>query len=488
MEKGLNAEVVCIIMVKEISAQRKTFQGDVPLKLKNLERINILFGKNGSGKSSFVRNLYQNDPNTFHLVVPERGGDILHNSGVAENEYKLENRKKVRNKNNDNQYRERAISRMVNILTSEGHKTVHDKESGRVKISEITDLFQVVLPEFSVKFSEEPPFKFEVYRESDDNLKKVENVNQLSSGEAETLALATDIITESILSENKILLIDEPDVHLHLDMQHRFAIFLSEIMQKYNVQIIVTTHSPALIASILSVKKDVGIFCLDSKNKNIAAVKKDQNSIFTNLLNVDLGLAVILGRKVIIVEGNDDFLIWNQASRNPNFADCVLIQANGQDVNQYRTHAESILTSVLDINEKVGLTILDGDNRGNPSSTQQVGGILPCARLQCCTIENLLFTNEILAYVNSEVNLNEILNELSGDCCQSEKEMLEKIKYDKRCTKIDKKLTQKIYAKLDKHSSLRDWRVMLGKFLGNNQPVGELKEYLGNEIVNYIWN
>ncbi|MBQ4353188.1 MAG: ATP-binding protein, partial [Prevotella sp.] len=66
---------------------------------------------------------------------------------------------------------------------------------------------------------------------------------QLSSGEKQILAILLTVLVEN--EESYVLFMDEPEVSLHVEWQER----LVELILKLNpkVQIILTTHSPALI-------------------------------------------------------------------------------------------------------------------------------------------------------------------------------------------------------------------------------------------------
>ncbi|MBI2463584.1 AAA family ATPase [Candidatus Peregrinibacteria bacterium] len=460
------------------------------LTISNLKKINVLFGKNATGKSSFLRALYQSDAENYHLVVPERGGTgMQYSSGMLDQENSDQQKKRARNKNFDSEYRNRAISRATGILTSVGYKTIHNVKADHVSGEELTNLFRVILPEFKVQFSGNAPFNLEIYREDNGKEEKITDTIQLSSGQAEALSLAADIITQAVFwqKSKKTLLIDEPDAHLHIDLENRFAIFVNEIVTKFDIQIIIATHSSGLIASLLSLTEDVGIVCFDKRSEKISAIQKDQAAIFTNLLSIELALAVVLNRKIVIVEGNDDFLVWNQAARSPNFEDIALIQANGGDILKYKKNAEKILETALDNPNKSGITILDGDNKGE--FTNQESDILPCERLKCYSLENLLLTNELLAEMKDPIDLNDELEKLKneGDLSEEEKAQVDQIIKDKKNTKISKNLIKKLHLHIDDHSSSRDWRILIGKRLGVGKPTGELANFLGTEIVNYLW-
>ncbi len=66
---------------------------------------------------------------------------------------------------------------------------------------------------------------------------------QLSSGEKQMLAILLTVLVEN--REPYALLMDEPEISLHIDWQQRLIDLIRELNP--NVQIILSTHSPALI-------------------------------------------------------------------------------------------------------------------------------------------------------------------------------------------------------------------------------------------------
>ena len=70
-------------------------------------------------------------------------------------------------------------------------------------------------------------------------------LDQLSSGEKQVLLILTTVF----LQENKpsILLMDEPEISLHISWQDRLIGVIRELNP--NCQLIVTTHSPNIFAS-----------------------------------------------------------------------------------------------------------------------------------------------------------------------------------------------------------------------------------------------
>lgn len=118
--------------------------------------------------------------------------------------------------------------------------------------AELERLMSEFLPDFQLRLvGEEPPF--ELTRIATGEL--VGPVENLSSGEAEYLTVGLDIVLQSALwnlEERKapILLIDEPDQHLHPDLQQRFGQLLVQVVDHFEVQVIVATHSTTLLSAL----------------------------------------------------------------------------------------------------------------------------------------------------------------------------------------------------------------------------------------------
>jgi predicted ATPase len=63
-------------------------------KLKNLTKINVLLGKNGTGKSVLLRHFEQHKKNlpdfgTARYITPERGGELVYEGGVETNSLQI---------------------------------------------------------------------------------------------------------------------------------------------------------------------------------------------------------------------------------------------------------------------------------------------------------------------------------------------------------------------------------------------------------------
>ena len=74
---------------------------------------------------------------------------------------------------------------------------------------------------------------------------KILNANDLSSGEQHELVLLYLLLFK--IPENSLILIDEPEISLHITWQKAFLDDMKDIIKLRNFDIIVATHSPAII-------------------------------------------------------------------------------------------------------------------------------------------------------------------------------------------------------------------------------------------------
>ena len=88
---------------------------------------------------------------------------------------------------------------------------------------------------------------------SDKNLK----LNQLSSGEKQEIVLFYELIFDT--KSDLLLLIDEPEISLHITWQQKFLDDLLKVVEKTkNLQVIVSTHSPQIIGDHWDIQIDLG--------------------------------------------------------------------------------------------------------------------------------------------------------------------------------------------------------------------------------------
>lgn len=81
-------------------------------------------------------------------------------------------------------------------------------------------------------------------------------LNQLSSGEKQEIILFYELIFES--EKNTHLLIDEPEISLHIEWQLNFLNDLLKIVNKKQFKVTVATHSPQIISNHWDIQVDLG--------------------------------------------------------------------------------------------------------------------------------------------------------------------------------------------------------------------------------------
>lgn len=82
------------------------------------------------------------------------------------------------------------------------------------------------------------------------------SLNQLSSGEKQEIVLFYDLIFG--VSNNVLLLIDEPEISLHIVWQKMFMDDLLKIVEYKGLKVIVATHSPQIINNHWDIQVDLG--------------------------------------------------------------------------------------------------------------------------------------------------------------------------------------------------------------------------------------
>lgn len=88
-----------------------------------------------------------------------------------------------------------------------------------------------------------------------DDDKKI-SLNQLSSGEKQEIILFYELIFN--IDHNVHLLIDEPEISLHIEWQLKFLDDLLRISEYKNLNVIVATHSPQIINNHWDIQIDLG--------------------------------------------------------------------------------------------------------------------------------------------------------------------------------------------------------------------------------------
>ena len=124
-----------------------------------------------------------------------------------------------------------------------------------------------------------------------------------------------------LAKEASVLLIDEPDAHLHILLQDKIYRDLRAYAHQNGTQLIIATHSERLINAVTPQRLCV---LMDGRPK-IAADKSEQGALITSLTaldNVDIALA-LTAPGILYVEGYSDIAIlriWAEKLAHPLFS------------------------------------------------------------------------------------------------------------------------------------------------------------------------
>jgi predicted ATPase len=469
----------------EAVVNRPAYLGGDRWQLKRLNAINVILGRNGSGKSILLRLLRDKAPDQSHYVVPERTGEIEFEPNFMEQVLRATGRRDGSQGNFSSKYRQQIITRIQGYYTKRGTKKVseinHDPD-------DLTKAMSIILPDFTVSAKGESPF-YELRRIKDGS--SVTSVSNLSSGESQLLSLGMDILTivgiwELDRETKRLLLIDEPDAHIHPDLQIKFADFICYIEREFKTQIFVATHSTTLLSALGQFGGDkVSLFYLTPGVDELAG---EAFSHVTKELSAMLGghliMGPLFGAPVLLVEGDDDYRVWIHVARAGHIKMCVL-PCNGEELKRYQKTLERMFSALSDNANLRGVALLDGDKSLPDLKPGNEQKYVPFARLACHETENLYLSDEILKALGYDwaSAKAKILSE--ADRYGQKANALRTILIDDRRALDLKSVINEVAEILDPKKLL--WTVRLGKEIARGRPTGMLADFIGSDLINQIW-
>lgn len=101
------------------------------------------------------------------------------------------------------------------------------------------------------------------------------SIHNLSAG-LKSFTIIKMLLEKNVLKENDILVLDEPEIHLHPKWQLLYAEIIVLIQKAFNLYIVITTHSPYFLEAIEIFTKYYGI---ENKTNYYLADIKDNHSV-----------------------------------------------------------------------------------------------------------------------------------------------------------------------------------------------------------------
>jgi predicted ATPase len=235
------------------------------------------------------------------------------------------------------------------------------------------------------------------------------DIASAGSGFQQVLMLLTFLNTRA----GSVLLLDEPDAHLHIILQDAIYGELRSVAQRQRSQLVVATHSEVIINAV----EPRELCVLVTRPRMLADDAERANLIrsLSILTNADIMLAETC-RGVLYTEGHTDLAIlreWARILGDPAldyltrgvfWKPTVLEHRPGVEGVPARDHYEALRL----VRESVpGLVLLDGDANPNIGPTELTGTGLQRVRWRRYEIESYLVHPAVLArYVEQQVGVS----------------------------------------------------------------------------------
>lgn len=180
------------------------------------------------------------------------------------------------------------------------------------------------------------------------NIEKFRNISENSLGYNNLLYMATILAEIELSNEDyKLILIEEPEAHLHPQLQIQFIKYVEKIVKdKQNLQVIITTHSTVLASSV-SIENIVHITEKDNRIEaiNIANIGLEPEKIkFINRWLDATKSNLLFAKGVIFVEGISEGILV------PELAKICLVEYNKTHSIKLPSTLEEAGVSVINMN------------------------------------------------------------------------------------------------------------------------------------------
>ncbi|MFC1622883.1 AAA family ATPase [Patescibacteria group bacterium] len=134
-------------------------------------------------------------------------------------------------------------------------------------------------------------------------------IMELSAGEKGILHFITSLYGYDL--KNGLMIIDEPELHLHPQIQQAYLRIIEKVQRDFDVQFIFATHSPLFID--INTISNVYRFYQEDKSTRIAnPVIDEEDKDLVRILNYTNSARIFFSSKVILVEGDSDEFFYRK--------------------------------------------------------------------------------------------------------------------------------------------------------------------------------
>jgi hypothetical protein len=133
----------------------------------------------------------------------------------------------------------------------------------------------------------------------------LEDINSLSAGQKAIMHLVFEAYGRGAL-KGGIVVIDEPEIHLHYQFQAEFLRILRDLQREQGAQYVIVTHSESLIHA--DTIRHVRRFALDGTGRTMIAspVLTVEQRLLIKILDNTRSIHALFARKLLLVEGDTD--------------------------------------------------------------------------------------------------------------------------------------------------------------------------------------
>jgi hypothetical protein len=190
----------------------------------------------------------------------------------------------------------------------------------------------------------------------------------IASGTKEILYLITLLHTTP---NESLLLIEEPEMHLHPDAVHKFLYLVEKISNEDHKQILITTHSPVLLDAVSFDKIST---VLKESGKTTVEQLKGKQAVEKMLFQAGIPKSWLLLSEMplflLIVEGRDDNKIWTRFLQKTgiDFLNKVSVVSPGDSKDRNGGWRKAIEMGIFIKKARISMPfmiVLDSDNKSS---------------------------------------------------------------------------------------------------------------------------
>jgi len=290
------------------------------------------------------------------------------------------------------------------------------------------------------------------------------------------------------------LLLDEPDVHLHPDLQQRFTRFLQQVAEERDIRVVIATHSTAIIGGF-SETADLQIAPVTAPNQtefHTFRPSKVAHEILPVFGVHPLSMA-FNKTPVMLIEGEDDKRVIEEVVRSSggrySWSPCPVNSVS--ELSKWEVWINRVLPSLYDYPIAYSLRDLD---LCDISDIDDIG-IVQRVRLNCYAIENILLTEQAFAAcgITAEqflVRLNDWLEKFPAHQATSGVQTLVE-NFDSRRTIKIKDIRNVVVAVM---GETKPWEVLVGRLIAKSWSILDdesphsIKKYLGSKASTVLFS